>query len=324
MNAKNILVPTDLSQASLEGVKMAVTLAELNGGTIHLIHVIPLMSYYTESIDNLGLPLDMEKELYPKALQRVNKKLHDIAEELIPKEHRGLLVDQVGRKPWRVIAEQANNGDYDLVIMSNKGGHEVDAVRSNITEKVIRFSEIPVLSVTKAFTKTEVNDILVPIDGSKDANAALVPAFELAEQFDAGITLIHIVEPYTLGMEVIPPFMEDDEAIYSSLIENISKYFEEKPTLGFSIQRSGIDFEDYLIREEGSDSVSIKFVTVVKKGFSPHTEISEHADENSDLVVMSTHGRTGISRVILGSTTGMIAQHLNHSLYTFRPVKHSE
>ncbi|MEX0610384.1 MAG: universal stress protein [Balneolaceae bacterium] len=319
MKIKQILVPTDLSKASVEGVKMAAKLAEVYGGIVDLIHVIPLMSYYSESIDNLGLPFDMEKDLYPKALQRVNKRLHEIAEKNIAKEHRGLLINQVGRKPANVIAEQANNGHYDLVIMANKGGHEADAVRSNITEKVIRLTKIPVLSINEMLTEQGVNSILVPVDGSEEANSALIPAFELAKEFKASITLLHIIEPYTLGMEVLPPFGEDDEAIYTSLIASIEKYLDKHPVLGFSIKRSGIDFEDYLVHKEGDQVGSIAFVTIVKKGFSAHSEISDYANENADLVVMSTHGRTGISRVLLGSTTGAVAQLLNKPLFTFRP-----
>jgi len=60
-------------------------------------------------------------------------------------------------------------------------------------------------------------------------------------------------------------------------------------------------------------------VSLIKKGFSAHSEIIEYANENVDLVVMSTHGRTGIARVLLGSTTGIVAQHLEKPLLTLRP-----
>jgi nucleotide-binding universal stress UspA family protein len=60
--------------------------------------------------------------------------------------------------------------------------------------------------------------------------------------------------------------------------------------------------------------------SIVKKGFSAHTEICDYANENADLVVMSTHGRTGIARILLGSTTGIVAQHLKKPLLTVRPT----
>lgn len=319
MKASHILVPTDFSEASLEAVKMAAKFVEMYDSTVDLIHVIPLMSYYDESMQHLGVPFDMEKDLYPKVLRTANDKLHEIAEEYIPKEHCGQLINLVGRKPSQVIANKANERQYDLVIMSNKGEHDTDEVRSHITEKVIRYSEKPVLSIGASFSESDINEILVPIDGSGDSVAPLVQAFDFAHAFDAGITLMHIIEPYSLGMEVMPFTVEDDAAVYQSLIKNINKYFENHPELGFNIQRTGVNFEDLLVRETESGSSSVKIISIVKKGFSAHTEICDYANESADMVVMSTHGRTGIARILLGSTTAIVAQHLKKPLMTLRP-----
>lgn len=319
MKARHILVPTDFSEASFEAIKMAAKFVELYDSTVDLMHVIPLMSYYDESMEHLGVPFDMEKDLYPKVLKSANEKLHEIAEEYIPKEHRGQLINLVGRKTAQVIADQANKSQYDLVIMTNKGKHETDDIRSGVTEKVIRYSHKPVLSLNKAFNKRTINEILVPVDGSEESAAPMVQAFDLARTFDARITLMHIIEPYTLGMEVLPMTIDDDIAVYKSLVKTIKKYFEKHADLGFTVQPTGTDFEDLLVYEDENGSASVRFVSIVKKGFSAHTEICDYANESADLVVMSTHGRTGIARVLLGSTTGIVAQHLDKPLLTLRP-----
>lgn len=320
MKARHILVPTDFSEASLEAVKMAAKFVEWYESTIDLIHVIPLMSYYDESMEHLGVPFDMEKDIYPKVLKTSNEKMHEIAEEYIPKEHRGQIINLVGRKPAQVIANQGNESQYDLLIMSNTGSHDTKDTRSGLTEKVIRYSKTPVLSIDKAFSAKEVNEILVPVDGSDESAAPLVHAFDFAKILDAQLTLMHIIEPYTLGMEVLPMTIEDDEAVYESLIKNISTYFDKNPKLGFSIERNGTGFEDLLVRKEGENTETVKMISIVKKGFSAHTEICDYANENADLVVMSTHGRTGIARVLLGSTTAVVAQSLKKPLLTLRPV----
>ena len=319
MRVKQILVPTDFSEASLEALKMAVKFIDLYGSTIDLMHVIPLMSYYDESMEHLGVPFDMEKDIYPKVLKETNKKLHDIAEEFIPKEHRGQLINLVGRKTAQVIAEQGNKSQYDMIIMANKGGHETKDMRSNITEKVIRYSEKPVLSLDTAISKESVNKILVPVDGSEESATPLAAAFDLAMTFDAELILMHIVEPYSLGMEVMPLAVEDEGEVYESLIENIGNYFEENPDLELSIERGADENEDFLIRGNDRNSESVKMSSIVKKGFSAHSEITDYANENADMVVMSTHGRTGIARVLLGSTTAIVAQHLEKPLMTLRP-----
>ena len=319
MKARHILVPTDFSEASLEAVKMAANFVEWYGSTVDLIHVIPLISYYDESMQHLGVPFDMEKDIYPKVMKQTNEQLHDLAEKYIPKEHRGQLINLVGRKPAQVIAEQGNKSQYDLIIMANTGGHETDDVRSGLTEKVIRYSEKPVLSIDKAFDKQNIHEILIPVDGSDESAKPLVEAYELAKTFGAKIVLMHIIEPYTLGMEVMPMTIEDDKAVYETLIENISYYLDEHPDLQLSIKRNGVDFEDYLVKDDEEVTDGIKILSIVKKGFSAHSEITDYANEESDLVVMSTHGRTGIARVLLGSTTAIVAQHLEKPLMTLRP-----
>ncbi|MEX2604507.1 MAG: universal stress protein [Gracilimonas sp.] len=319
MKARHILVPTDFSEASMEAVKMASKFVELYDSTVDLIHVIPLMSYYDESMEHLGVPFDMEKDIYPKVLKTANEKLHEISKKYLPIEHRGQHINMVGRKASRVIADQANKHKYDLVIMTNKGSHETDDVRSGITEKVIRYSKVPVLSLEKAFRGKDIKEILVPVDGSDDSAAPLVQTFELAKVFEARIKLMHIIEPYTLGMEVLPMVMDDEISVYNSLIKSITDYFKNNQDLGFQIKRSGTDFEDSLVYEKDGVTESVKFESLVKKGFSAHTEICDYANKNADLVVMSTHGRTGIARVLLGSTTAIVAQHLNKPLLTLRP-----
>ncbi|MFP8489223.1 universal stress protein [Gracilimonas sp. Q87] len=319
MKARHILVPTDFSEASLEAIKMAAKFVEWYGSTIDLIHVIPLISYYDESMQHLGVPFDMEKDIYPKVMKQTSEQLHDLAEKYIPKEHRGQLINLVGRKPAQVIAEQGNKSQYDLIIMANTGGHETDDIRSGLTEKVIRYAEKPVLSIGKAFDKKSINEILVPVDGSEESAKPLVDAYELAKTFGAKIVLMHIIEPYTLGMEVMPMTIEDDKAVYEKLIENISYYLNEHPELKLSIKRNEVDFDDFLVKNDEDTKDGVKVLSIVKKGFSAHTEITDYANEESDLVVMSTHGRTGIARVLLGSTTAIVAQHLEKPLMTLRP-----
>lgn len=319
MKFKDILVATDFSEQSLEAVKMADNFIDIYDSTIDLIHVIPLMSYFNDSMDHLGVPFDMETELYPKAMERANEKLHEIASGYIPKEHCGQLINLVGRKISQVIAERANNGQYDLVIMSSKGGHKTSHVRGATTEKVIRYSEIPVLTLDTSVKDENINEIMVPVDGSDSSFSALIAGFEVASRLDANLNLFHIVEPYTLGMEVLPPVVEDNEDVYASIMQNIEKYLKEHDGTKLKLQRSGEVYKDRLVLDEGGNSRSVELISHVHKGFSSHTEIVDFAEEKMDMVVMSTHGRTGMSRILLGSTTGIVAQHLKKPLLTLRP-----
>lgn len=318
MNIKRILVPVDFSDASYEGVKMASSIAERHGSTVDLIHVIPLISYFHESLDLLEIPLNPEKDLYPKAKDIASQKLHEAA-ELIPIEHRGKLYDMVGRKIFREITDLANK-NHDLIVMSNKGADRVAAVRSTITEKVIQHSKVPVLSIAQSFEEESINNILVPLDRTDKSGSALIPAVELARIFNAKITLMHIIEPYTLGMEVPEAVMESEEVIFENVIKNTSLYLSDNPEFNLTItSKPGIPFEGYLNYKDPSRTDVIPFTAVVKKGLSAENEICDYGSEHADIVVMSTHGRKGFSRVLLGSTTAAVSYRLDKPLLTVRP-----
>lgn len=319
MKLNRILVPTDFSETSEEALKMAANFAELYGSTIDIMHVIPLMSYYQESMDHIGVPFDMDNDIYPHAMENANTKLQEAAKKFIPKEHRGQLINMVGRKISQVIVHRAHSEGHDLILMTNRGSHGGKHARSHLTEQVIRYSEVPVLSIKTAFEPESVKSIMFPFDGSEDSLAAILPAFEFGKKLGATITVMHVIEPYVFSLEVIPPIYEDNEEVYASLIKSMQKYFEEHPELHMHIKRSGDSFEDSIVYEKDGESHSVVFNTVVAKNFAAHAEITSEAESIADLVVMSTHGRTGVARIVLGSTTGVVAQHLDKPLLTVHP-----
>mgnify|MGYP000016853342 CR=1 FL=1 len=74
LKLNKILVPTDFSEAAHHAGSYARALAKKFGGTIDMIHVIPTIKYLNESIKKLGLPLDMDKDVYPKIVEEARKR----------------------------------------------------------------------------------------------------------------------------------------------------------------------------------------------------------------------------------------------------------
>lgn len=66
-----ILVPTDFSEGASAAYAYANALATKYGGKIDLLHVIPSFRYLHESISRLGLPIDMDKDIYPPLLHEI-------------------------------------------------------------------------------------------------------------------------------------------------------------------------------------------------------------------------------------------------------------
>lgn len=321
MQVNHILIPTDFSEKSLSALKVANTFIDLFGCTVDLIHVVPLIKYFSESMDHVGVPFDMEKEIYPRALDHAHEKLEKLAAQHIKKEYRGKLISIIERKSSEAIYKQANNGDYDLVLMSTKGEHESHFLRGGVAEKVIRHSHIPVLTLEEAFNKEEMKTILLPLDLSDISFHAIVSAFELAKEFGSTLVLFHAVELYAAGSDMVPyvPRDIDDEEVFNALLNKLGVFLGNHANMHLSIERNGTAQTGYLVQTLGANSHSIPFKVQINKGLSAHYEIVEYANEHADMVVMSTHGRTGFARVFLGSTTEQVAQRVAKPLLTVRP-----
>jgi nucleotide-binding universal stress UspA family protein len=125
--------------------------------------------------------------------------------------------------------------------------------------------------------------VLVPIDGSQQAEAAVDHADRTFP--DAEIILVHVIDPIDAGYDpesVVPGYSED---WYASREETAEKLFEE------ARERTGRTFE-----------------TTVEVG-RPAREIVEYAEEEEiDHIVMGSHGRSGVARILLGSVAETVVR----------------
>lgn len=133
----------------------------------------------------------------------------------------------------------------------------------------------------------QIRSILVPIDFSEPSKRALDSAVRFADRFGAKLTLLHVVEP--VGA---PDFAN----AFPLLLENDKLKAVCKGRLDLLIKQKAIDPE----RVEK---------TLVRQGRSFH-EIAEAARTlKADLIVIATHGYTGLKHALLGSTTERVVRH---------------
>ncbi len=321
MKADRILIPTDFSPQSHAALKLAKTFIDIYGCDVSLIHIVPLSMYFGESFEHLGLPLDLNVDVYPRILENTQERLDELAKEYIPKEYLEKAKVMVDRKPSEAIARYAKENDYDLILMSSKGGHESEWFRGSITKKVIRYSKVPVLTVDDVFVKEKLENIVSPVDLSDTSMKALPAAFELAYQFDAKLTLLHVSELYAHdGFGNLAPIPGMDEpTAYEAIMDKIEAFFADHFEGKYRLQRTGTPYEDRIVYTEGNNNKSIPIETEVLRGISAHHEITEYANEHADLLVLTTHGRTGLAHFFLGSTAGNIVEHAQVPVLTIRP-----
>ena len=133
----------------------------------------------------------------------------------------------------------------------------------------------------------KIKKILVPTDFSENSLKAIRHAVAFAKTFKASVTLLHVVEIHFGG------------AIYGPL---------DFPML----EKDFVDSSDKQLTELAEKTASTEGITVDKVTKSGHTivEIVDYARENAvDLIIISTHGHTGLAHVLLGSTAENIVRH---------------
>jgi nucleotide-binding universal stress UspA family protein len=137
-------------------------------------------------------------------------------------------------------------------------------------------------------------NVLVPTDGSEAADRALARGIDLARAFDGSVHVLYVVEPLQTAEY-------DAGAIYDALRTEGERATEAAAE---RVREAGLPVE-----------------TAVEVGV-PHTTILEYADAHgADLVVMGTHGRTGLDRYLLGSVTEKVVRLSDVPVLTVRTAR---
>jgi nucleotide-binding universal stress UspA family protein len=149
--------------------------------------------------------------------------------------------------------------------------------------------------------KPEIKKILVPIDFSDYSKSALKYAVNFAKKFNAELYLIYVVEPI-----IYPPdFSMGQIAI---------------PTLDLGMDKRAFEELNKLAEKEIPKELIAN--TIVKTG-KPFIEFIESAEEeNIDLIIIATHGHTGMEHILFGSTAEKVVRKAPCPVLTLRePIK---
>ncbi|MCS7013454.1 MAG: universal stress protein [Chloroherpetonaceae bacterium] len=122
-----------------------------------------------------------------------------------------------------------------------------------------------------------IKKILCPIDFSEVSHNAILYGKEFACAMGAELILLHVVEPVTMTAETVP---------YVSEVE---------------LERNAKEELSMLVQKECPSTLTVR--QLVKIGLAPDTIIRVAEEEDVDLLIMGSHGRSGLSRLLLGSVT---------------------
>jgi nucleotide-binding universal stress UspA family protein len=151
----------------------------------------------------------------------------------------------------------------------------------------------------------QIRSILLPTDFSDCGNYALSYAASLARTFGASIICVHVIEPmvptvgYSGMTEPLPIADITDQLEYSAE--------RELPKLAQREECAGLEVEEMIVHGEAASEI----VRVAK-------------ERNVDLIVVSSHGRTGLGRILFGSTAEAVVRHASCPVLVVKPSQANE
>ncbi|MFC6723602.1 universal stress protein [Halobium palmae] len=267
---ENILLPFDGSEGASEVLHHASEIAHWADATIHVLYVADTTRDSVTVVR--GETVDTLEQEGEEIVEEAAKTLDTLA---VSYE-----TDVVQGNPAPTIVEYAERYDLDLVVMPTHGREGVSRyLIGSVSEKVVRLSSVPVLTVRMQPDETLVfpyENVLIPTDGSAAATYAADHLLELAAALDATVHVLSVVDDTSLGLDV------------------------RSEVSGKDLEETATDAVDTVVSKAEARGVT-KTVRHVEYG-SPVEEILGSIESNViHAVGMGTTGRRGTDRILLGS-----------------------
>lgn len=307
-----IVVPLDGSTVSAQALPWARLVAGGLGASITLLQVVETLDSIPQSqdIESVSWRLQAEAQASWARLREaaVKEAKANLDKTAGPLRSGGLTVDTVVREgdaALTLIAEAGHMPDT-LVVMSTHGRSGVGRwVMGSVTDKVVHHGHADIM-VTRAQEGAgtgapRVSGIVVPVDGSPMAEAAIAPAAAIAKAFLAPVTVVRVITPamYGIGYGDYTGVAVPDQRLMDAVAQDARDYAEG---VAKRIKAAGAPKAD----------------TNVVDGF-PASAILDAATGAGKLVVMTTHGRSGVGRWVLGSIADHVVRHGTGPVLLVRP-----
>ena len=268
---KKLLVAVDGSDASLHAFKEALRISKKD------ILVLAVAPPYSGDLRVMGTSdiSELLRQPCEIALDKAMQMAEDEGAEIRP-------VCVMG-EPYETIVDVAEDEGRDLVVMGVKGARFPERlVVGSTTARVIGFCSQDVLVVPEK-VPVRWERILLATDGSEYSRKATAKALDLVQSSGGTLKVVSVLEISPHIYAVAPEFTEEK-------IKLPKQYVKEVKDLAAS---RGILAEDFVREAEFPDQVII--------------ELAQKTD--IDLIVMGSHGRTGLKRLLMGSVTERVIGH---------------
>jgi nucleotide-binding universal stress UspA family protein len=302
---QSILVPLDGSPLAEQVIPLALELARAARSKVRLVlvHQSPPPPMDPQS-EQLYVSIDL-------AMRKVERDYLATLRVRLRKSS-GLQISAVTMDgpTGQTLAKYVKEIGADLVVMSTHGrGWLRGAWLGSVADHLIRSLKIPVIVVRAregagALAEApKIREILVPLDGSRLAEAALAPASDIAELFGAELLLVQVVWPVSAGNLLPVPFPSG----YDNEIVGVRR-------------KETQEYLDGVVNDLQERGVGVKATVVVGHNVAEALLDLAHP-QRIDLVVIATHGRGGVQRLLLGSVADKLIRGAGPPVLVVRPGK---
>jgi nucleotide-binding universal stress UspA family protein len=292
LRVRSVLLPLDGSAFAEQAVPWAAAIARKSRARLRLalVHQSPP----SPPLDKSSARLYTRIELALKKSER--EYLRAVATRIKGAGALQLATAALTGPPARALADYVREVGVDLVVMTTHGLGGLQRVwLGSVADRLLRLLEVPVLLIRPrpsepAIAEPRLEEVLVPLDGSRQAEAALPSALALATLFGARLSLMQAVEPVTAAAGIPVTFAQPLD--------------EEVTTLR---RREAQDYLDGVAERLRAGGVQTQGGAVLSG--SPLAGIQAAAKNPAvGMIALATHGRGGLGRLVLGSVTDKLVR----------------
>jgi nucleotide-binding universal stress UspA family protein len=288
-----LLLATDCSNEAARAQEMAVFLAGTSHAELDILSVLEAPP-----------GMDPEYQVNQLYLERLHKEVGKVVDRVVS-EASSLGVKAKARVlqgiPVQQINEAAGELKSDLIVMGTRGRTGLAHVLLGSTaEGVVRGAPCPVLTVRSAAKGSRppgIARILVPVDFSDCSLEAMEYTIQTAREFAASVTILHVIEPASYGLDFTLVHAGDAQKTTQALEKRLGEFTA-------------------LLKEQG-----IPARHVLRSGAPGQAILDGASAAEADLIVMGTHGRRGFSHLVSGSVAEAVLRQAPCPVLTIKSPK---
>jgi len=219
--------------------------------------------------------------LAPGIFEKIEEKTRNLLNELRQRaETEGIkseIIIREGDEPYKLIIDEAQKKMCEIIIMGRRGRTGITRLlMGSVTARTVGHSPTNILIVPRA-ARIEFKNIVVATDASKFSEAAAKEAIQLARETGANLYAIAVTRP-------------------DAPLERIKESEDALMRINSECNKEGIKVETELVKNRPHERIYEAIIEFAKR-------------HNADLIVLGSHGRTGIQKLLMGSVAERVIGH---------------